>query len=1307
MRDRRTALLLSLGSLLAATQARAADPDAPLPKVAQGWKIELVKQAPEVVFPTAIVSDEDGTLYLGQDPMDMPGPPTRPIDSVLKIPRQGNATVFADRLWAVMGLEWADDTLYVVHAPFLSAFRDTDGDGKADRRDDLITGLGPKVPGFSGINDHVASGVRLGMDGFLYISVGDKGIPRGVGKDGTVIQLFGGGVIRIRPDGTGLEVVSTGERNPLSVALTALDEVFTYGNDDDSKKWPNSLTHHIVGGHYGYPYQFLTAPSRALPVTAGEMGGSGAQALCYEEAGLPEEYRGNLFVCDWGLQTVFRYVLRPRGGTFEVTSRTALVTKGDVADFRPFSVCVGDRGQSLYLVDWAYSGWLANGPKTGRLYRLTHQDSRPYLRPPLFPPLAKIQSPIPARLEPGKFGALPDDEPANNPLWIKTLDHPALSWRLYAQRGLVLHSGKRALGPLVARLRKTTPVRGRLHAIWALDSLDEPEGRAAVREALADPEPSVRLEAVRCAGIGRDQKALPAMRNLLKDGNAPVRREAAIALGKLGDQAAAPALMAALGDPDTFAAWSIRHAIRSLGAWDADALRAALLDPKRQDDALKLCDEAWAAPVVEALNRALPEAGQAGTRAKVVATLAGLYRKYPKWSGQWFGTNPLAGAFPQKTEPWDAAAMARIQDGLTAALKDASPAVRLQAIAGLLPVGRPAAPPLRALLTTETDPRNLAAVAQGLGVLGDFVSAPALGAIALDATRPEPVRVAALDALGNLRGPQALTARITIVYDPKAPAALVSRALPSLGREKIIPPNDMAGFLDHADPSVRAAALRALTEASSIPQARPPRQTPKPALKKARVPDQASKNALPAEVSQAVLAKLDDPQPEVKKAAIQAVAAIGLRDAVPRLLAAALNESTRVEATQALAELGDARALPVYLSALSDRSPEVRKAGERALMEIRSAVGPDLEVAARTGKFDGPAADALERVLTRYARVSDWKVIGPFARTTGRIFLGEPSIDFNRNYSGAEGRPITWAPRQADPASGRVALDDFKAGAGDRGGFGYDTNGSPDLCAFGFAEVESAADRDAFLLVGSSGSVTVTVNEREVLAYDNFAGREYRPDGDLARVALKKGKNRILVKSRQGVGVWSFGVRVSTPEPVVVSRKTKPAGPEALRAFALSHEGDPKNGEALFFDPKGIGCVKCHAAGGQGSANFGPDLTGLALKYDKAEIIRSVVEPSNRIATGYQPVVLATRDGKVVTGLVRSETVAGVEIVDSEARTTRIPVAEIEERKVGSVSVMPAGVTDALTVVEFADLISYLQTLKTVLPSPAAPPAAH
>ncbi|MFO0951572.1 MAG: HEAT repeat domain-containing protein [Isosphaeraceae bacterium] len=729
----------------------------PLPRVAEGWRIELVAEAPRILFPTAIVAAEDGTVFLGQDPMDMPGPPTVPSDSVLAI-KGGKVTVFTDKLWAVMGLEWADGTLYVVHAPFLSAFRDTDGDGKADSRVDLMTGLGPKLPGFSGINDHVASGVRLGMDGYLYISVGDKGIPKGVGKDGTTIQLFGGGVIRIRPDGTGLQVVSTGERNPLSVALNSVDEVFTYGNDDDSKRWPNSLTHHIVGAHFGYPYEFLASPSRTLPVMSGQIGGSGTQGVCYNEAGLPAAYQGNLFFTDWGLQTVFRYTIERNGGTFRVRSKTPFVTKGDLEDFRPFSMAVTPDGTGFYLVDWAFMGWLADGPKTGRLYRLTYEGAdRPKAtpRPSLTDPAACLAA----------------------------LDHPAHTVRLAAQRALA-RDGQAAVPLLAERLRKSGTTTGRLHALWGLDAVGGDDARKAIREVLADADPEVRRQAARSVGMRRDAAALGALASLLRDPDAAVRREAAIALGSLGDRTAGPTLMAALGDSDPFVAWSVRLAVRRLQAWDVDALASALTDPNaaRRADALKMTDEAWASPVVEALIRSYSQAKEPAQREAIVSNLAGLYRVYPAWSGNWFGTNPLAGTFPQKTEAWDPAAMKRIATGLTAALRDPSAGVRLQAIAGSIAVGRDAAPALRQAVQTETDPKNLAAIAEGLGVLGDFTAAPALAGLVSDPKRPEPVRVAALEGLGRLRGPQALNARLGLVYDPNAPASLIARALPPLGR---------------------------------------------------------------------------------------------------------------------------------------------------------------------------------------------------------------------------------------------------------------------------------------------------------------------------------------------------------------------------------------------------------------------------------------------------------------------------------------------------------------------------------------------
>ena len=102
-------------------------------------------------------------------------------------------------------MTFVSGTLYVVHAPLLTAFRDTNGDGVADGREDLVTGLGP-VP--EGLVHHVPSGVRMGIDGWLYVSVGDKGIEKATGRDGRTISLWGGGTVRVRPDGTMLEVFS-------------------------------------------------------------------------------------------------------------------------------------------------------------------------------------------------------------------------------------------------------------------------------------------------------------------------------------------------------------------------------------------------------------------------------------------------------------------------------------------------------------------------------------------------------------------------------------------------------------------------------------------------------------------------------------------------------------------------------------------------------------------------------------------------------------------------------------------------------------------------------------------------------------------------------------------------------------------------------------------------------------------------------------------------------------------------------------------------------------------------------------------
>ena len=127
----------------------------------------------------------------------------------------------------------------------------------------------------------------------------------------------------------------------------------------------------------------------------------------------------------------------------------------------------------------------------------------------------------------------------------------------------------------------------------------------------------------------------------------------------------------------------------------------------------------------------------------------------------------------------------------------------------------------------------------------------------------------------------------------------------------------------------------------------------------------------------------------------------------------------RSSAIAALCRLPDPAALPVYLAAIKDRDPSLRRAGETALVAIRDKVAGELAAAARSESSGGPAALALERVLARFEPIRNWRVIGPFPRTTPQIFLGERSIDFHRAATGALGRPVSWADRSGDPATGR------------------------------------------------------------------------------------------------------------------------------------------------------------------------------------------------------------------------------------------------------------------------------------------------
>ena len=223
-----------------------------------------------------------------------------------------------------------------------------------------------------------------------------------------------------------------------------------------------------------------------------------------------------------------------------------------------------------------------------------------------------------------------------------------------------------------------------------------------------------------------------------------------------------------------------------------------------------LCDEWWSVPVARALVRCLGDSAEPAWRARVVTTLAGLYRRYPERTEGWFGPNPLAGEFPRKTRDWDGMGMSVVFEGLAEAFHDEEPLVRRQAIAGLIGVGERALPTLRIGLEREADPVNLACLARALGDLGDSASIPKLIRLLADPQRPNQVREAVLESLDAFDDPAVVEARLALAHDPTSPASLVARAIASSGRRCPIPQAGLADLLCHPAATVRVAVLESL-----------------------------------------------------------------------------------------------------------------------------------------------------------------------------------------------------------------------------------------------------------------------------------------------------------------------------------------------------------------------------------------------------------------------------------------------------------------------------------------------------------------
>ncbi len=116
-------------------------------------------------------------------------------------------------------------------------------------------------------------------------------------------------------------------------------------------------------------------------------------------------------------------------------------------------------------------------------------------------------------------------------------------------------------------------------------------------------------------------------------------------------------------------------------------------------------------------------------------------------------------------------------------------------------------------------------------------------------------------------------------------------------------------------------------------------------------------------------------------------------------------------------------------------------------------------------------------------------------------------------------------------------------------------------------------------------------------------------------------------------------------------------------------------------------CQQCHVLFGTGG-NVGPELTG-SNRGDLDYLLSNVYDPSALIGKDYLAHVVATKDGRVLTGIIRSEDKDAITLVTANESLT-IPKPEVEDRKPSETSMMPEGLWATLNDHEIRSLVAYL-----------------
>ena len=238
--------------------------------------------------------DARGRLWVsGSTEYPYPAPANRPGRDSIRVledtNRDGRAdkvTVFADGLSIPIGLYPYKNGVIAFSIPNIWFFDDTDGDGKADRRE-ILYGPFDYLHDTHGMNN----AFRRGFDGWLYANHGWANTSTVRGRDGNEVVLAGGNTYRVRPNGARIEHFTHGQVNPFGMTFDPLGDLF----NADCHTRPIMLL--LRGGYYdsfGRPHNGLGYVPPVMEHSHGSTAIAGTTR--YTGLNFPPQFRGNMFV---------------------------------------------------------------------------------------------------------------------------------------------------------------------------------------------------------------------------------------------------------------------------------------------------------------------------------------------------------------------------------------------------------------------------------------------------------------------------------------------------------------------------------------------------------------------------------------------------------------------------------------------------------------------------------------------------------------------------------------------------------------------------------------------------------------------------------------------------------------------------------------------------------------------------------------------------------------------------------------------------------------------------------------------------